>query len=75
MFFHNGNCRSDSDEDRAFIALNISMTTRIESETVDAVRVGTEEAEKIAQSTPSNNGLTGEHLWKLRRWEKLSCGP
>jgi hypothetical protein len=37
MFFHKGRVRRDSDDDRAFIALSISITTRMESEIVDAV--------------------------------------
>lgn len=33
---HSGNVSSDSLEDKAFIALSISITTRIERETVEA---------------------------------------
>ena len=36
MFFHNGKVRRDSDEDSAFIALNISITTRIDKDMVEA---------------------------------------
>ena len=36
MLSHNGRVRRDSEEDKAFMAFNISMTTRMESETVDA---------------------------------------
>jgi putative aminopeptidase FrvX len=36
MFSHNGRVRSDSLDDRAFMALSISMTTKIDKETVDA---------------------------------------
>jgi len=38
MFFHTGSVRRDSDEERALQAFNISMTTRIDRETVDALR-------------------------------------
>jgi len=36
MFFQSGNVSKDSDEERAFIALNISMTTRMDKDMVDA---------------------------------------
>ncbi len=36
IFSQSGSVRSDSLDDNAFIALNISMTTRIERETVEA---------------------------------------
>lgn len=38
MFFQRGRVRRDSDEERAFMALSISMTTRMEREIVEAVR-------------------------------------
>ena len=37
MFFHSGSVSSDSEDDSAFMAFSISMTTKIESETVEAV--------------------------------------
>lgn len=47
MLFHSGRVSRDSDDDRAFMALSISMTTRIDSDTVDAVRA--DSFEKISQ--------------------------
>jgi len=38
MFFQRGRVTRDSEEDSAFMALNISMTTRIDREMVEAVR-------------------------------------
>jgi hypothetical protein len=38
MFFHTGRVISDSDWDRALQAFNISMTTRIDRDIVDALR-------------------------------------
>ena len=37
MLLQSGNVKSDSDEDKALTALNISMTTKIDRETVDAL--------------------------------------
>lgn len=36
MLSHKGSVRRDSEDDRAFMAFNISMTTKIDRETVDA---------------------------------------
>lgn len=36
MFFHSGRVRSDSEDDKAFMAFSISITTRIERDTVEA---------------------------------------
>ena len=36
MLSHNGSVRRDSEDDKAFMAFNISMTTRMDRETVDA---------------------------------------
>lgn len=36
MFSHKGRVRRDSLDERAFMAFNISMTTRIDKETVEA---------------------------------------
>ena len=38
IFFHRGSVSKDSLLDKAFIALNISITTKIESDIVDAER-------------------------------------
>lgn len=51
--------RRDSLDESAFIALNISITTRIESETVDAERDIS--FENISQPISGN---CAEHLWK-----------
>jgi len=64
MFFQSGIVRSDSEEERAFMALNISITTRIESDIVEAVRLVTAEGENIEQSVVANCGDLVEHLWK-----------
>lgn len=57
-----GKVTSDSDEERALAALSISMTTRIERETVEAVRAEMEFAAKIEQSRES--AKVEEHRWK-----------
>lgn len=49
----------DSDDDSAFIALSISMTTRIESEIVEAVRA--ELSENMEQPICGN---AEEQRWK-----------
>ena len=41
---------SDSDDDSAFMAFNISMTTRIDRDIVEAVREVVEVAAKMEQS-------------------------
>ncbi len=64
MFFHNGIVMRDSEDDRAFIALNISMTTSIESDIVDAVRVVRADGAKMEQSVVANWGESVEHEWK-----------
>jgi hypothetical protein len=38
MFFQTGRVRRDSEEERALQAFNISITTRIERDTVEALR-------------------------------------
>ena len=53
MFFHRGIVTRDSDEDRAFIAFSISMTTRMDRDIVEPVRVVTEEGLKVEQSVPA----------------------
>ncbi len=64
MFFHSGIVSNDSEDDRAFMALNISITTRIESDMVEAVRVVVVDGANIEQSVVENSGDRGEHLWK-----------
>lgn len=59
MFFHRGSDSKDSDEERAFMALSISMTTRIERETVDAALA--ESFTKISQP------ISGKA--ELQRWK------
>ena len=61
MLFHSGKVSSDSLDDRAFMALNISITTRMERETVDAERAMGEELANIEQPISGN---WEEHLWK-----------
>ena len=56
--------RSDSEDERAFIALNISMTTRMESDIVEPLRVVIAEGAKIEQSVVANCGDDLEQLWK-----------
>ena len=46
------------------MALNISTTTRIESDIVEAVRVVTAEGANTEQSVVANCGDLVEHLWK-----------
>ena len=46
------------------MALNISITTRIESDIVEPVRLVTAEGANIEQSVVANCGDFVEHLWK-----------
>lgn len=64
MFFHSGIVSNDSEDERAFMALNISITTRMESDIVEAVRVVVVDGANIEQSVVENSGDNGEHLWK-----------
>lgn len=64
MFFHSGIVSNDSEDERAFMALNISITTRMESDMVEAVRVVVADGANIEQSVVENSGDSGEHLWK-----------
>jgi hypothetical protein len=64
MFFHSGIVSNDSEDERAFMALNISITTRMESDMVEAVRVVVVDGANIEQSVVENSGDSGEHLWK-----------
>jgi hypothetical protein len=60
MFDHNGRVSRDSDEESAFMALNISMTTRMERDIVEADLAAL--FEKISQPI---SGKAVEQRWKL----------
>ena len=68
MFFHNGIVTSDSEEESAFIELNISITTRMDRDMVEAVRVAIDDAEKMEQSKVANCAESVPHLWKCDSW-------
>ena len=59
MLFQMGNVRRDSLDDNAFIAFNISITTRIERETVEADL----DISLVNIWQPISGNLL-EHLWK-----------
>ena len=59
MFFHNGKDKRDSLEERPFMAFSISMTTRIDRETVDADL----DMLFVNISQPISGNSAG-HLWK-----------
>jgi hypothetical protein len=59
MFFHKGKVRRLSLELKAFIAFNISITTRIDNEMVEAVFAWS--STNIWQPI---SGYCVEHLWK-----------
>lgn len=59
MFFQSGSVSRDSEEERAFIALSISMTTRMERETVEAVF-----AESSTKMEQLIEGRKVVQLWK-----------
>lgn len=59
MFFHRGRVRRDSEEERAFMAFSISMTTRMERETVEAALA--DASEKMWQPIEGKMVL---QLWK-----------
>jgi hypothetical protein len=65
MFFQRGKVRSDSDEESAFMALSISMTTRMERETVEAALA--EESEKMWQP------IDGKMVLQLWKWVWKDC--
>jgi hypothetical protein len=65
MFFHRGRVRRDSDDERAFMALSISMTTRMESETVEAALA--EASEKMWQP------IEGKMVLQLWKWVCINC--
>lgn len=56
IFFQSGIVMSDSEEERAFIALNISITTRMESDIVEAVRAVIADGVNIEQSVLAKYG-------------------
>lgn len=60
MFFQSGKVRRDSLDERAFMAFNISMTTRMEREMVEADLDMW--LENISQPISGN---WVEHLWKF----------
>jgi len=55
MFFHSGSVTRLSDDERAFMALSISITTRMESEMVEAVRAVS--SLKMEHETPAKSML------------------
>lgn len=59
MFFHSGSVSNDSEDDSAFMALSISMTTRIDSDIVDAVR-----AASLLNISHPTSGKARLHWWK-----------
>ena len=63
--------KSDSEEETAFMALNISMVTRMERDIVEAVRVVRDEGWKTEQSVVAKVGERLEHLWKCD-WADVS---
>ena len=66
MFFHKGIVSRDSEDESAFMALNISITTKIDKDIVEAVLVVMDDGEKTEQSSVRKVGLSVEHRWKLR---------
>lgn len=60
MFFHNGRVSKDSEDERAFMALNISMTTRMERDIVEA-----DLAESSLNMAQPISGKAVEQRWKL----------
>lgn len=63
MFSQSGNVSSDSLLDRAFMAFSISMTTKIDSETVDA-----DFAMSLENMLHPISENCVEHLWKCESW-------
>lgn len=70
MFSQSGKVNKLSELDNAFIALSISMTTKMLNETVDA-----DCAISLPNIPQPINENFSEQLWKLRSWEKEICGP
>jgi hypothetical protein len=64
MFSQSGIVSSDSEDERAFIALNISMTTRMESDMVEPFRAATADGANIEQLVVANSDDRALHLWK-----------
>ncbi len=69
-FSGSGSVSSDSLDDSAFMALSISMTMRIDSDTVDA---------DLAMSSVNMwqpiSGNCAEQRWKCAAGKRLSAGP
>lgn len=59
MLFHSGKVSSESLEDRAFMALSISITTRMERDMVEA-----DLDMSLANISQPISGKSREHLWK-----------
>ncbi|CAI6098173.1 unnamed protein product [Clonostachys chloroleuca] len=70
MFFHKGRLRRDSLEDKAFMALNISMTTRIDKDTVEA-----DLAMSLLNISQPISGKSAEQWWNRDRCWKEIWGP
>lgn len=66
MFFHRGRVRRDSLDDRALTALNISITTRIDNDTVEA-----DLAMSLENMTQPISGNSVEQWWKRVSWRKV----
>ena len=58
MFSHSGRVRRDSDEESAFMALSISMTTKMERDMVEAER-----AEALVKMSQFISGNAVAHWW------------
>jgi len=70
IFLHRGMVKRDSLELRAFIALNISMTTRTLRDTVEADLL----MWLLNMSHPISEN-SREQRWNDDSWEKVICGP
>lgn len=66
MLSHRGRVRRDSLDDNAFMAFNISITTRIESETVEA-----DFAISLANISQPISGNAEEQRWKWESCQKV----
>ena len=65
MFSHSGSVSRDSELDKAFMALNISMTTRMLRDIVEAVFEWS-----LAKISQPISGKEEEQVWKLH-WVHL----
>lgn len=75
MFSQSGIVTSDSEDERAFMALNISMTTRMDSDMVEPVRVVTADGANIEQSVFANSSDPVAHLWKWDYGNRVNIFP